>query len=116
MRDDDVGGQQHGTQARRTRGLLRAEGVLQHERGQDHHGDECGEGGGEAQEPTRVEASKRQAPARMLLAHEHRGDDEAGDDEEDVDADEATGDRQPGMEGHDEPDRERAQALDVRAP
>jgi hypothetical protein len=67
-------------------------------------------------DPSCVEPPQADAPAAFELAGEEAGDQEARDHEEDVNADvAAAGEPEPGVRQHHEPDRDRPQALDVRA-
>jgi hypothetical protein len=63
-----------------------------------------------------VEAAQGDRPGAVQLTHQQAGDQEARDDEEDVDPDvTACQERHPGVAEEDGDDRDRAQALDIRA-
>ena len=80
----------------------------------DDDDDECG--GKQPSGPARIEGRQGDRPGRRELSRDEAGDQEAGDDEEDIDTDIAAAERrQVRVIGQDHEDRDRAQALDIRA-
>jgi hypothetical protein len=92
--------------------------VLRQDEAREHRGDDQDDArrGEQTFGAPGVEGDQRDGAAAVELGEQQSGDQEPGDDEEDVDADETAGQvGQPGVVEQHQADRDRPEALDVRA-